>query len=104
MPNATLLEVEARKRQGEIGQFFTPAPVAGFMASLFGPLPEKVRLLDAGAGAGTLTAALVSRLCKKKNRVRSIDVTLFEFDPYIQDTLLQTMKDCQHEDLFQWAD
>jgi adenine-specific DNA-methyltransferase len=94
MLNATLSE--ARKRQGEIGQFLTPAPVACFMASLFGPLPEGVRLLDAGAGSGTLTAALISRLCKKKNRVRTIDVTLFELDPFIQDALLQTMQDCQH--------
>jgi adenine-specific DNA-methyltransferase len=59
-------ESAARRRQGELGQFFTPPPVADFMASLFGPLPITVRLLDAGAGAGALTAALVSHLCEKK--------------------------------------
>lgn len=94
MPNATLSE--ARKRQGNLGQFFTPAPVADFMASLFGPLPERVRLLDAGTGAGALTAALVSRLCEKKDGTRTIEATLFELDPFIKDTLLQTMRDCQH--------
>ncbi len=93
MPRATLSEI--RKRQGELGQFFTPAPVAEFMASLFGPLPEVVRLLDAGAGTGALTAAFISRLCKKKGRVRAIEATLYELDPLIQETLSRSMRDCK---------
>jgi adenine-specific DNA-methyltransferase len=92
MSNATLSD--ARKRQGELGQFLTPAPVADFMASLFGPLPKVVRLMDAGAGAGALTAAFVSRLCHKKDGVRTIEATLFELDPFIQDALSKTMQDC----------
>ena len=94
MPNATLSD--ARKRQGELGQFFTPAPMADFMASMFGPLPDTVRLLDAGAGAGALTAAFVSRLCQKEDGVRIIEATLFERDPFIQDALLKTMQHCRH--------
>lgn len=85
MSNATLPDV--RKRQGEIGQFLTPAPVADFMASMFGPLPDVVRLLDAGAGAGALTAAFVSRICETKSGVRAIEATLFERDTFILDTL-----------------
>ena len=94
MQNATLSD--ARKRQGELGQFFTPAPVADFMASMFGPLPDAVRLLDAGAGAGALTAAFVSRLCQKEDEVRAIEATLFERDPFVQDALSKTMQDCRH--------
>lgn len=94
MPNATLSD--ARKRQSEIGQFFTPAPVADFMASMFGPLPDVVRLLDAGAGVGALTSAFVLRLCEKKCGVRAIEATLFESDPFIQNTLLKTTQDCRH--------
>ena len=86
---------EARKRQGELGQFLTSAPVADFMASLFGPLPDVVHVLDAGAGAGALTAAFVSRLCEKRNNVRAIEATLFELDPFIQGALSKTMQDCQ---------
>jgi adenine-specific DNA-methyltransferase len=85
----------ARKRQGELGQFFTPAPVATFMASLFGPLPAVVCLLDAGAGTGALTEAFVSRLCKEKKGVRAIEVTLYEIDSLIQDALSETMRHCQ---------
>ena len=56
---AALSDSVSRKRQAELGQFLTPGPVADFMASLFAPLPEAVRVLDAGAGAGALTAAFV---------------------------------------------
>src|SRR5580704_5949095 len=85
----------ARKRQGDLGQFLTPAPVASFMASLFGPLPNVVRLLDAGAGAGALTEAFVARLCEKKDGVRAVEATLFELDPLIQDALSETMQHCE---------
>ena len=94
MLNATLSE--ARKRQGDLGQFLTPEPVADFMASLFGPLPNVVRLLDAGAGAGALTAAFISRLCRKRDGVGTLEATLFEFDPLIQEALSKTMQECQH--------
>jgi adenine-specific DNA-methyltransferase len=65
------------------------------MASLFGPLPTVVRLLDAGAGAGALTAAFVSRLCEKNGCVRAVEATLYELDPLIQEALSGTMQDCQ---------
>ena len=84
-----------RSRQEELGQFLTSTPVADFMASMFGPLPRKVRLLDAGAGAGSLTAAFVSRLCKKKESVRAIEATLYELDREILDALAARMRECE---------
>lgn len=84
-----------RSRQEELGQFLTATPVADFMASMFGPLPKTVRLLDAGAGAGSLTAAFVSRCCEKRDGVRAIEATLYEVDPEIVDNLLGTMRDCE---------
>ena len=85
-----------RKRQEELGQFLTAAPVAAFMASMFGPLPSAVRLLDAGAGAGALTAAFVLRLCERNTGVRAVKATLYELDPEILDALSATMRECQH--------
>ena len=46
-------------KQHELGQFLTPSPVVEFMASLFEIHRSEVRLLDAGAGAGALSAALI---------------------------------------------
>ncbi|MGH7979230.1 MAG: Eco57I restriction-modification methylase domain-containing protein [Limisphaerales bacterium] len=95
MLTAAVAESAIRKRKGELGQFLTPAPVADFMASLFAPLPKVVRLLDAGAGAGSLTSALISHLCENNAGVSAVEATLFEIDPLIQDALLEKMQDCQ---------
>jgi adenine-specific DNA-methyltransferase len=84
-----------RNRQEELGQFLTAEPVADFMASLFGPLPSTVRLLDAGAGAGALTAAFISRCCEHEEGVRAIEASLYEVDPEILDALSVTMRDCE---------
>ena len=48
-------------RKIEFGQFMTPGAVARFMASMFSERQGAVRLLDAGAGIGSLTAAFISR-------------------------------------------
>lgn len=65
------------------------------MAAMFGPLPRTVRLLDAGAGAGALTAAFVSRCCEKRGGVRAIEATLYELDGGILDALAGTMRACE---------
>ncbi|MGQ0659982.1 Eco57I restriction-modification methylase domain-containing protein [Sphingosinicella sp.] len=68
-----------RQRKSRLGQFMTPASVAEFMASLFDfRSTEDIRLLDAGAGQGALTAAFVERVGTA--RVAS---TAFEFDDQI---------------------
>ncbi len=51
----------AKSRKVELGQFMTPSSVAEFMASLFSQPDGTVRLLDAGAGVGSLTDAFVKR-------------------------------------------
>jgi adenine-specific DNA-methyltransferase len=84
-----------RSRQRELGQFLTATHVADFMASMFGPLPRTVRLLDAGAGAGSLTAAFVDRCCEKRDGVRAIEATLYELDGEILDALAETMRECK---------
>ena len=66
------------------------------MASLFdkdwvGP----VRLLDAGAGVGSLTAAFVEEFCRSKSVVPSIDATAYELDPIMAEFLQTTLFDCE---------
>lgn len=87
--------IKPRERQEELGQFLTAQPVADFMASMFGPLPRTVRLLDAGAGAGALTAAFVSRCCRELRGVRAIEVTVYELDEDILDALADTLSECE---------
>jgi len=51
--------------------------------------------LDAGAGAGALTSALIGRLCESNAGVRSVEASLYELDPLIQPLLWETMRACQ---------
>ena len=66
-------------KRSDLGQFFTPFKIARFMASLF---PEhgqqNIRLLDAGAGVGSLTVAFLEKFGKHPRR--QIDLLAYELD------------------------
>ena len=56
----------SRKERSKLGQFFTPAKIARYMASLFQQERREVRIIDTGAGAGVLFATLIETLIAKK--------------------------------------
>lgn len=91
------IATEAPQTQHELGQFLTPNHVADFMASLFSFKPTEVHLLDAGAGKGALTKALVSRFCLAEHRPKRIAVTAYELDGTLIEALLGTLRSCQLE-------
>ena len=78
-----------------LGQFFTPAPTAQCMASLFDARQSRLHLLDAGAGVGSLTAAFVTMLCERPTRPESLTVTAYEVDPLLCDYLSATLDVCR---------
>ncbi len=97
--NAEVLDAVRREATGELdqskrgalGQFMTPSVIAAFMASLFtlkrgGP----VRLMDAGAGVGSLSAAFLDRAMSE-----GIPVALeaWEFDETLQRYLRGTFQE-----------
>ena len=86
------LDSEQRSR---MGQFFTPPLVARFMASLFGDPGGEVRLLDAGAGVGTLTAAFVEETFRRDTRPSGISVKAYELEPLLVEYLHSTLVECQ---------
>ena len=67
------------------------------MASLFEAHPAEIRLLDAGAGSGALSAALVKRLCRDKRRPKRIAVTTYEIDREIHPALERSLQSCRAE-------
>src|SRR5437899_712886 len=77
-------------KQYELGQFLTPPHVAKFMASLFQVHRREWNLLDAGAGGGELSAAVVQRLCADRRRPKRIKVTAYEIDPTMVESLHNT--------------
>jgi adenine-specific DNA-methyltransferase len=82
-------------RRAAMGQFFTPAPIARFMASLSEANGGEVRLLDPGAGVGSLSAAWIARACGLKSGPLSVHLTAYEADPKLAEHLRQTVNDCE---------
>src|SRR5437764_6123355 len=69
--------LEAGYRSG-MGQFLTPPNVAGLLAGMFESVDGDVRLLDAGAGVGALTAAFVENVLGLERKPRSLRLTAWE--------------------------
>jgi adenine-specific DNA-methyltransferase len=84
-------------RRCELGQFLTPLAVARFMASMAHARGESFRILDAGAGVGSLAAALVAELGSRRNSPRRIDVAAYEIDPGLAGSLDATLAACRDE-------
>jgi adenine-specific DNA-methyltransferase len=83
------------EQRSKMGQFFTLPSVARFMASLFGNSLQEIRLLDAGAGVGSLTAAFVEEVCQHDTRPRIISVIAYELEPLLVEYLHSTLVECQ---------
>jgi adenine-specific DNA-methyltransferase len=83
------------ERQAQMGQFMTPAPIARFMASMFEGRGRSPRLLDAGAGIGSLTAAWVAEMCARKHPPHEIAVITYEVDSTLVEYLRETLEACR---------
>ena len=86
-------------RRADLGQFFTPASVARFMAAMLrvpAPPPE-FRLLDAGGGNGMLTAAVVAALCARPRSMRpdALNAAVWEIDERLAADLARTFEYCR---------
>ncbi|WP_228261847.1 Eco57I restriction-modification methylase domain-containing protein, partial [Acinetobacter pittii] len=69
------------KKKSELGQYMTPSVIAEYMASLFTLGPKNIKLLDCGAGIGSLTVSAIKRL-------KDISlIELWEIDPIMQEQL-----------------
>lgn len=86
--------VSPRMGRSAIGQFFTPAPIACFMAGMFQKSAGHVRILDPGAGMGTLFAALVQELAMRDEKPESITVVAYETDERMRPHIGETFRLC----------
>ncbi|WP_165228380.1 Eco57I restriction-modification methylase domain-containing protein [Aquisphaera insulae] len=84
---------EARKGRGQV---FTPASVCRFMAGMFARIPDRFRLLDPGAGVGSLSAAVCDRILPLRSS-RRVEIVLYENDAAILPLLETNMKRCRAE-------
>ncbi len=78
-------------QRARLGQFFTPSPAGELIASL-ARLPEAgtVRILDPGAGVGSLAVALLARILRERPGLK-VEITALELDtallPYLEETI-----------------
>lgn len=75
------------KKKSQLGQFFTPASVAMFMAKLFTANGGECRLLDAGAGIGSLSSAFLDRCIGKEINFSRVHLLAYELDETIHGEL-----------------
>ena len=85
------------EKRSELGQYLTPPAIASFMASLFGPIGARARVLDAGAGVGSLFAAFTAEACKREKRPGHIEIIAHELDDKLAGYLAMTLDACRNE-------
>lgn len=86
------IEDMPKKDRKKYGQFFTSKETARFMAELY-TISEnlsKIRILDAGAGSGILSCALLERL-ERMDSVQTIELTCYENDDNILGLLRENL-------------
>lgn len=75
----------SKEQKKALGQFFTPAKVANFMVGLFDVnfQKKKIKILDPGCGALSLSCALVERLINQNKNLKKIEIDAFDTDPLL---------------------
>jgi hypothetical protein len=83
-------KTEASKKS-RFGQFLTPARTAMFMANLFPDSNGNCRLLDAGAGIGSLSNAFLERWQSGGFNFQQVELDAFEIDKTLHSYLTRTL-------------
>ena len=77
--------------RARLGQYMTPASIGGFMAGMFQNLEGRLRILDPGAGVGSLTAAVADQIRQLDYRPQELSMVAYEIDSILVDYLRTTM-------------
>lgn len=83
--------VAAREHKAQLGQFMTSSEIASFMASLFDvPKTGSAQILDAGAGMGALSCALIQDWQRKGSKAEA-HLVAYEVDTHLLPVLQKTL-------------
>ena len=91
------IEAMPKKERKKYGQFFTSMETAIYMAGLF-IIPEDketLSVLDAGAGSGILSCALIEMI-QNNSKVKKIKITCYENDSNILELLNDNLSYMKH--------
>jgi len=83
-----------QNKRSELGQYMTPYAVAKFMSGLFDDYKFKtVKLLDAGAGIGSLSLSFFDNLSEKWKNVNKVEFAAYEVDAILSEYLSNNIND-----------
>ncbi len=100
---AKLVREKSKAENVRLGRLFTKKDTARLMADMLDIDNEKsvYTVLDAGAGTGILSAAVIERICKSSKSCKQIILTCYEnnpdFLPMLYDNLERVRKKCRHD-------
>ena len=86
------------KTRGQLGQFMTPTNSARLLASKFRDLSGHLNIIDAGAGVGSLTSALVERALNEFSPL-TINANLWEIENVLLSDLQESLRVCEEVSL-----
>ena len=98
-----LVREKSKSENIRLGRLFTKKETARLMASMFEIDDKKTAftVLDAGAGTGILSAAVIEEICKRAPLCKQIFLTCYEinpdFIPMLTDNLERIRKKCRHD-------
>ena len=87
------IDANAVSKQRQLGQIFTPAPTARFMATLFSSVTSYCHLLDAGAGLGALSEAFLEECVSRELNLDAIQLNAFDLDEELHPHLHRLLND-----------
>ena len=74
-------------KKEKLRQYFSSASVANLMASMMDYPQRDIRILDPGAGVGSLFTACVERICGRRRLPDSIHVVAYEIDGLLSESV-----------------
>lgn len=98
-----LIREKSKSDNIRLGRLFTKKDTARLMADtvLLDKTKTAYTVLDAGAGTGILSAAVIERICKECPSVKQIFLTCYEnnedFADMLEDNLERIRKKCRHD-------
>ena len=97
------IDAMPKEKRKDIGQFFTSIQTARFMARLFDvPAKSSLRVLDAGAGSGILSAAILERL-NGISGIREVHLVCYETDENILPLLNENLSGIRQSVHFEFS-
>lgn len=78
-------------KKGALGQFYTSAPIATFMASLFKGIQGNIKLLDPGCGPCSLSAAFLDEAIER-NTISKVELYAFDIEENIKEHIYESIE------------